>query len=374
MTNKATKIILAIIASLIIFVALLSAMFLINQLVTKQQPTVDYWIINISPTWAGGYVIPNGTIYVPMNQTGIAVTAHPTGWNGFYHWILDGEQIENQSSTIFVPRQQANSTHTLGAQFIQGTPPVRQIVHGLITVNASSYRAYNFTIPSEPSQAEVSGHFTASGGNGIGINVYIMDSDNFTSCQNCQNASQYYDSGESTNSSIRVNLPSRGTYYIVYDNTFDNSSQKNVDTDMYSAYIPKDTGDPSDVSIVKDSLNLTMSLEKVQYELEEQVPITFTIINVSNQTINFINQGPVFSFQVHNSTNNFVYSWIFGAHPIDITTRVLAPNENFTMTLAWAQNYNSTPSPIPVGTYYIIGENPSNQIQTPPLYITIYNP
>jgi hypothetical protein len=244
-TSKTTKVILVTTVSLVIIVALFSVLFFLNQ-TANNPPTVDYWILNISSSgigagWIGaGYVTPNGTVYVPMNQTGLSVTATAKGWNGFAYWILDGEQVANQSSTIFVPKQQLNSSHMLSAVFMVGTPPIYPIVDGIITVNASSYKDYNFTVPSGSSQSEVQGTFTVSGGNENDIKVYIMDSTNFANWQNGQNASSYYNSGEATNGTIAVTLYSGGTHFLVYDNTFDTSSQKTVDTQMFFWCIPKD--------------------------------------------------------------------------------------------------------------------------------------
>lgn len=58
------------------------------------------------------------------------------------------------------------------------------IVNGLVTVNAGSYEYYQFTVPSGASNIQVSGTFTASGGSGNDIKVYIMDSTNFVNWQN----------------------------------------------------------------------------------------------------------------------------------------------------------------------------------------------
>jgi len=121
---KNTRGLILVTSILLVSVAtLFSYAVFIHQTDPNKSPTDDYWILNISSS-IGGYVQPNGTVYVPMNQTGISVTATPTGLNGFAYWTLDGERVANQSSTIIVPRQQANSSHTLEAFFVIGTPIV----------------------------------------------------------------------------------------------------------------------------------------------------------------------------------------------------------------------------------------------------------
>jgi hypothetical protein len=237
-TCKTTKVILVTTVTLVIIVALFSVVFCSNQ-TANNPPTVDYWILDISSS-NGGYVTPNGTIHVPMNQTGINVTATATGWNSFWYWKFDGEQMENQSSTIFMLKQQANSSHTLEATIIGGTPPLFVIVDEFVTVNASSYKSYNFAVPSDAATVNIDCTFAVSGSSENKIKVYIMDSTNFANWQNGQNASSYYNSGEATNSSISITLHSAGTYFIVYDNTFDTNTQKNIDTRVYFYYFPKD--------------------------------------------------------------------------------------------------------------------------------------
>jgi hypothetical protein len=117
------------------------------------------------------------------------------------------------------------------------TPIVQEIVNENVTVNASSYAYYNFTVPSAASTIQVNGNFTVAGGNDI--KVYIMDESNFKNWQNGQNPSTYYNSGELTAGNFTVTLPSSGTYYLVYDNTFSLNMQKNVDTQASFAYIPE---------------------------------------------------------------------------------------------------------------------------------------
>jgi hypothetical protein len=123
MANKKITAFIAILL-LVILVGSAAALLFTNQ-PSNQPLDADYWILNISPTQTEtGTVTPNWTIYVPLNQTGITVTATPLGINGFMHWRLDGQIVQNQSATIFVPKQEANSNHTLQAVFVIGTPTI----------------------------------------------------------------------------------------------------------------------------------------------------------------------------------------------------------------------------------------------------------
>jgi hypothetical protein len=117
------------------------------------------------------------------------------------------------------------------------TPIVMEIVNENLTVNASSYASYNFTVPSSAPTSIVQGTFTVSGGNRNTIKVYVMDGANFADWQNGLNASIYYDSGALSSGNVTATLPSAGTYYLVYDNRF-SAVSKNVTTEMGFYYFP----------------------------------------------------------------------------------------------------------------------------------------
>jgi len=110
------------------------------------------------------------------------------------------------------------------------------IVNGLVTVNAGNYEYYQFSVPSGASAVSVSGSFTASGGSGNDIIVYVMDYTNFVNWQNGHSASAYYNSGQVTTETISTSLPAGATYYLVYSNTFSILSSKNVQTTVNLVY------------------------------------------------------------------------------------------------------------------------------------------
>jgi hypothetical protein len=133
-------------------------------------------------------------------------------------------------------------------------------------------------------------------------------------------------------------------------------------------------------SSVSDGFQLTITLEanKTQYTKGENIPLAFTITNVSNQTQNFTNTNgdTNFNFQVYNSANKQVYSWIHGAYALVNDTIPLAPNESFSQTLNWPQKNDLSGGfpQVTSGACYIIGEvgeNTPYKLQTPPLNITI---
>jgi hypothetical protein len=110
-----------------------------------------------------------------------------------------------------------------------GTPPLNSIVDGSFTVNAGSYKAYNFTIPIDVSQCQVSGSFSVSGENLSKIRVFIWDNAAFINWQSGHvsqsplgRSISFYDSGLSTDRSIAASPPS-GTYWLIYTNNSTNS-------------------------------------------------------------------------------------------------------------------------------------------------------
>lgn len=104
------------------------------------------------------------------------------------------------------------------------------IVNGLISVPAGSHEDYAFTAPPSSTVISVTGSFTASGGSGNDIVVLVMDQTNFVNWENGHQASAYYNSGQLTTGTISAELPSSGTYYLVYSNTFSVFSSKTVQT------------------------------------------------------------------------------------------------------------------------------------------------
>ena len=53
------------------------------------------------------------------------------------------------------------------------------IVNGLITVQPGGYNYYQFTVPAGATTVSVTGSFTASGGSGNDIDVFVTDETNF---------------------------------------------------------------------------------------------------------------------------------------------------------------------------------------------------
>jgi len=139
---------------------------------------------------------------------------------------------------------------------------------------------------------------------------------------------------------------------------------------------------------VYDGLQLTMTLEKTEYNLSEPININLTLTNINNKSVN-IQFGPdtnqeLYDFQVYNSTNSTVYlgsyegqSGIMVTPPFEAQEK-LDPGQSSGWVFSWLQEgYTQN---VPRGTYYIIGlssfslpdyQQKSITIETTPIQIKI---
>lgn len=110
------------------------------------------------------------------------------------------------------------------------------IVNGNISVSAGAHDAYRISVAAGMFDPRIVGSFTASGGSGNDIVVYVMDATAYTNYSNGHQVNTYYASGQLTTSSLDVGPLQPGDYYVVYDNSFSTISAKNVATRMDLKY------------------------------------------------------------------------------------------------------------------------------------------
>lgn len=109
-----------------------------------------------------------------------------------------------------------------GSALSQIVPQARTqtIVDGALTVAARGSTYYPITVPADATAVSVDGHFTATGGIGNDIEVYVLTEDNFVNFKNGHPSPTLYNSGKVTQDSISVTLPASGNYYLVFNNNF----------------------------------------------------------------------------------------------------------------------------------------------------------
>ena len=133
-----------------------------------------------------------------------------------------------------------HAIHQQGADSARDTPevnlPVLPVVHtvgigkGALSVGAMQYSYYPLEVPAGAHNVKVQGHFTATGGAGNDIEVFLLDGDEFTNWRNGHRTPAYYDSGKVTVGDVQAELPDvAGTYYLIFNNNFSLLTPKAVE-------------------------------------------------------------------------------------------------------------------------------------------------
>jgi hypothetical protein len=103
------------------------------------------------------------------------------------------------------------------------------IANPSLNVNATGYNYFQLVVPAGASGAHLEGNFTARGGSGNDVQVYLLPENDFVNWQNRHGARSYYSSGRVMVGSFNVNLPNTaGNYYLIFDNRFSMLSPKTV--------------------------------------------------------------------------------------------------------------------------------------------------
>ncbi|HTU42165.1 MAG TPA: zinc-ribbon domain-containing protein [Candidatus Aquilonibacter sp.] len=109
-------------------------------------------------------------------------------------------------------------------------------IHGL-TINQLGYSYFKLAVPATASSVELHGNFTASGGAGNTIEVFVFSENGYGEWQKQQEAHPFYRSGKVSMDTIEAELPSgSGTYYLVFNNKFSSSTPKTISLDARLTY------------------------------------------------------------------------------------------------------------------------------------------
>jgi predicted nucleic acid-binding Zn ribbon protein len=136
-----------------------------------------------------------------------------------------------------------NSRTTHSSPPVPAPPPVARmlrsetIANAAITVGAGSFNYYKFVVPATAAQASVDGHFSATGGFGNDIQVFVVNEDSFVNFQNGHPSDAYFNSGKVTQNTINALLPGPGTYYLVCNNRFGLLAPKTVELAAILHYV-----------------------------------------------------------------------------------------------------------------------------------------
>jgi hypothetical protein len=109
------------------------------------------------------------------------------------------------------------------------------IANSTFNVTAGSWRYYTVDVTYAMLSPHLVGTFTASGGSGNDIRVFVMTDADYINWSNGHAVYPEYSSGQLTTGSFDVYL-STGSYYLVYDNSFSSVSDKSVTTTVRLNY------------------------------------------------------------------------------------------------------------------------------------------
>jgi hypothetical protein len=162
-----------------------------------------------------------------------APVPEPKGSAGVRIGILLGILLTLGVVFWLVNQSNANNSHPVVQQTRQAVPlpqpRVMNIVDTAFTLNAAQGMNWNFTVPVNATEVRVEGTFTASGGTGNDVEVYLLNDDEFVNWQNHHAVSTLYNSGRMTQGTLDAVLPSgTGTYHLVFNNKFSLFSPKAV--------------------------------------------------------------------------------------------------------------------------------------------------
>ena len=109
-------------------------------------------------------------------------------------------------------------------------------IHGL-TINQLGYSYFKLAVPANASSVELHGNFTAIGGAGNTIEVFVFSESGYGDWQKQQEAHPFYRSGKVSMDAIQAELPSgAGTYYLVLNNKFSTITPKTINVDAKLTY------------------------------------------------------------------------------------------------------------------------------------------
>lgn len=105
------------------------------------------------------------------------------------------------------------------------------------TINAGAYYILKFEAPPGSYSETLKGHFSATGGMGNDVEVYVVTEDDLVNLQNGHQVHSLYDSGRVTQETMDVNLPTGGgKYCLVFSNKFSLLTPKAVQSNLTHTY------------------------------------------------------------------------------------------------------------------------------------------
>ena len=144
-------------------------------------------------------------------------------------WIAVAINKANKDAKIAAEQEAAR----LAAEKAATTPRqfTIQLQENTFTIAANGYNAYKFTVPPGAYNVHLDGDFSASGGSGNDIGVFVSGEDDFVNWENHHASKAYYTTGgQETQGKFNINLPpGAAVYELVFNNRFSLFTPKQIE-------------------------------------------------------------------------------------------------------------------------------------------------
>ena len=113
---------------------------------------------------------------------------------------------------------------------IQGNkqPHTQTFSNDALVVNHLGYKDIELNVPPNAVNVRLEGNFTAHGGSGNDIEIFLLGHNDFINWQKGHPSRAYYSSGKTTVGNIQANLPPGNQYVLVISNKFSLFTDKTV--------------------------------------------------------------------------------------------------------------------------------------------------
>jgi hypothetical protein len=136
-------------------------------------------------------------------------------------------------------RSSSHSSDSSGSQAVPiREPQVMSVVDTAFTLNAAQGMNWHFNVPANATDVRLEGTFTASGGTGNDVEVYVLNDDEFVNWRSGNKVNALYNSGRMTRGTLNTVLPAgAGTYHLVFNNKFSLFTPKAVSASIRLRYM-----------------------------------------------------------------------------------------------------------------------------------------
>lgn len=176
-----------------------------------------------------GSTDPSVGIHKYEQGRSVTITAMPSGAWELDSWSGDASGSDT-TITVLMDRDKAVTVNF-------SLPQSRSLVNGTLAISAGNHYDVQFSVATNTMHdVTITGTFTASGGSGNDVEVYLFSAADYANWANGHAFAVLYSSGRVTAASIDIPITSSGDYHLVYSNEFSWISTKSVSTSVDLKY------------------------------------------------------------------------------------------------------------------------------------------